>query len=99
MKNTETSLEFLEAQFQNVRISLKKVHLSRLTACILAQVWITLYDVARLHLTAPMDFWQNLPQLSVQPKIALLEDNLKNEVDVKDNDKPKNKIDRFCVMS
>ena len=36
LKNTWNSLEFLEAQFQNVRISLEKVHLSQLTACILA---------------------------------------------------------------
>ena len=38
-KRTWTPLEFLDAQFQNVRISLEKVHLSQLTYCILARVW------------------------------------------------------------
>ena len=45
-----------------------------------------LYVKARLHLTAPMDFWGNstpflMWQLSVQQRLAILEDDFKNEKD------------------
>ena len=44
------------------------------------------YDVAKLHLTTTMDFWQNSTrflvwQLSLGQKLAILEDNLKNDDD------------------
>ena len=56
----------------------------------------SLYDVAKLHLTTTMDFWQNSTrflvwQLSLGQKLAILEDNLKNENNPKNYDKLKNK--------
>ena len=37
------------------------------------------YDIARLHLTTPMDFWRNsTPFFSVQQKMVILEDDFDN---------------------
>ena len=47
IKNTWNFFDFLEAQLQNVRISLEKVHLLQLTAFILAQV-LFLYSLLGL---------------------------------------------------
>ena len=47
----------------------------------------SLYDVARLHLTPPINIWQNSTQFFVQLssmllKWTILEDTLKNEDDI-----------------
>ena len=57
-----------------------------------------LFDVARLYLMELISFWWNsipflVQQISIQPKFAILEDNLRNKNQSKNHEKLKNEDD------
>ena len=81
LENTWNSLEFLEAQFQNVRIRilLERGHLSQLTACILARLWSSnLYSI--INQTLCMILKINWKMMMDQKLSCMAWENFKIEV-------------------